>query len=211
MSQNCLIQIRVEEDLKAQSDRLFKRLGMDTPTAVRLFLTQAVLKGGIPFPITATADYDEIEMPSEVEVFETGKSEIEIINDLIEETANETSDDDLMCYPEYNDADMKQLRNNLKSFVSKKYPNIKYIDACNWAFFALNPKHKQYLNVDFWNCFLERDFDLIHRRLFEYGQMRGVMNPKNDADSYIRSMCWLDEYFEEVHGGVSNYLKQFEI
>lgn len=45
------IQIRVDDDLKSKADDLFKELGMDTTTAIRMFLTQAVAYGGIPFEI----------------------------------------------------------------------------------------------------------------------------------------------------------------
>ena len=45
------IQIRVEDDLKQKSDTLFKELGTDTTTAVRIFLTQAVAHNGFPFEI----------------------------------------------------------------------------------------------------------------------------------------------------------------
>jgi DNA-damage-inducible protein J len=47
----CTIQIRVDEDLKAKSDRLFRELGTDTTSAVRMFLTQAVAANGFPFAI----------------------------------------------------------------------------------------------------------------------------------------------------------------
>ena len=36
------IQVRVEDELKNKSDALFKDLGTDTTTAIRMFLTQAV-------------------------------------------------------------------------------------------------------------------------------------------------------------------------
>ena len=36
------IQVRVEDELKRKSDALFKDLGTDTTTAIRIFLTQAV-------------------------------------------------------------------------------------------------------------------------------------------------------------------------
>ncbi|MBQ1569772.1 MAG: type II toxin-antitoxin system RelB/DinJ family antitoxin [Clostridiales bacterium] len=45
------IQIRVDDDLKQKSDLLFKELGTDTTSAVRMFLTQAVATGGFPFEI----------------------------------------------------------------------------------------------------------------------------------------------------------------
>ena len=45
------IQIRVDDELKQKSDSLFKELGTDTTSAVRMFLTQAVATGGFPFEI----------------------------------------------------------------------------------------------------------------------------------------------------------------
>lgn len=45
------IQVRVDDDLKAKSDSLFKDLGTDTTTAIRIFLTQAVAYNGFPFEI----------------------------------------------------------------------------------------------------------------------------------------------------------------
>ena len=45
------IQVRVDDELKQKSDMLFKELGTDTTTAVRIFLTQAVANNGFPFEI----------------------------------------------------------------------------------------------------------------------------------------------------------------
>lgn len=45
------IQVRVDDDLKAKSDQLFKDLGTDTTTAIRMFLTQALAVNGFPFEI----------------------------------------------------------------------------------------------------------------------------------------------------------------
>lgn len=45
------IQVRVDEELKTKSDQLFKELGTDTTTAIRMFLTQAVANNGFPFEI----------------------------------------------------------------------------------------------------------------------------------------------------------------
>ena len=43
------IQVRVDDDLKIKSDNLFRELGTDTTTAIRMFLTQAVANNGFPF------------------------------------------------------------------------------------------------------------------------------------------------------------------
>lgn len=45
------IQVRVDDELKLKSDKLFKDLGTDTTTAIRIFLTQAVARNGFPFEI----------------------------------------------------------------------------------------------------------------------------------------------------------------
>ena len=45
------IQIRVDDDIKAKSDALFKDLGIDTTTAIRIFLAQALAVDGFPFEI----------------------------------------------------------------------------------------------------------------------------------------------------------------
>ena len=45
------IQVRVDDDLKVKSDELFKDLGTDTTTAIRMFLTQALAVNGFPFEI----------------------------------------------------------------------------------------------------------------------------------------------------------------
>ena len=46
-----IIQVRVDNELKNKSDALFKDLGTDTTTAIRMFLAQAVAKNGFPFEI----------------------------------------------------------------------------------------------------------------------------------------------------------------
>ena len=46
------LQIRIDDTLKQNSDTLFPGLGLDTPTAVRIFLTAAQEYNGFPFPIS---------------------------------------------------------------------------------------------------------------------------------------------------------------
>lgn len=47
------IQIRVENDLKKDADWFFAAEGLDTTTAVRMFLRQVVIQQTIPFEIIA--------------------------------------------------------------------------------------------------------------------------------------------------------------
>ncbi len=45
------LQLRIDDTLKLQADSLFSSLGMDTSTAIRIFLNSAVENNGIPFPV----------------------------------------------------------------------------------------------------------------------------------------------------------------
>jgi addiction module RelB/DinJ family antitoxin len=51
MPKSELLQIRVDTKLKQDAENLFADLGLDTPTAVRLFLKQALAQNGIPFAL----------------------------------------------------------------------------------------------------------------------------------------------------------------
>lgn len=68
------IQVRVDEELKTKSDQLFKELGTDTTTAIRMFLTQAVANNGFPFEIKKAKESSpyrymtEEEMLSKLEI-----------------------------------------------------------------------------------------------------------------------------------------------
>ena len=45
------LQIRVDDNLKKRADALFESLGLDTSTAVRIFLNAALENNGIPFSV----------------------------------------------------------------------------------------------------------------------------------------------------------------
>jgi DNA-damage-inducible protein J len=53
-----LVQVRVDDATKEQADELFTGLGMDTATAVRLFLVQAIQVGGLPFKVIRQRPYN---------------------------------------------------------------------------------------------------------------------------------------------------------
>ena len=55
------IQVRVDDELKAQADALFNVIGLDTPTAIRAFLKQSVLHRGLPFALRADPRLQWIE------------------------------------------------------------------------------------------------------------------------------------------------------
>ena len=44
-------QIRIDATIKKQATELFSTLGLDMSSAVNIFLSQCVLKGGLPFMV----------------------------------------------------------------------------------------------------------------------------------------------------------------
>ena len=47
-----LLQVRIDDSLKNQAAEVFDNLGIDTSTAVRMFLKRVVKENGIPFSMT---------------------------------------------------------------------------------------------------------------------------------------------------------------
>ena len=45
------LQIRIDDTLKKQADTLFSSLGLDTSTAIRIFLNASIENAGIPFSV----------------------------------------------------------------------------------------------------------------------------------------------------------------
>lgn len=52
MSETTTLNIRVNKDLKKQSDMILSLLGLNTSTAVNMFLNAIVRNNGIPFSLT---------------------------------------------------------------------------------------------------------------------------------------------------------------
>jgi DNA-damage-inducible protein J len=52
MAQTALIQVRVDAELKQEAESLLKDMGLDTTTAIRIFLKQVITKKSIPFTIS---------------------------------------------------------------------------------------------------------------------------------------------------------------
>lgn len=51
-----LVQFRVDEDLKNEATDIFERLGLDLPTAIRVFLKKSVEESGIPFSLKVSKE-----------------------------------------------------------------------------------------------------------------------------------------------------------
>jgi len=48
-----LLQVRLDDKLKTEADRVFSSMGLDTSTAIRMFLTVAVETRSLPFEVKA--------------------------------------------------------------------------------------------------------------------------------------------------------------
>ena len=46
-----VLQVRMDEDLKNEASELFEKLGLDIPTAIRIFFKRVVSEKGIPFEL----------------------------------------------------------------------------------------------------------------------------------------------------------------
>ncbi|MCL1841519.1 MAG: type II toxin-antitoxin system RelB/DinJ family antitoxin [Propionibacteriaceae bacterium] len=57
---SALVQVRVDQETKDQADRLFTDLGLDTATAVRIFLRQAIKGEGLPFEVRKQPRYNGV-------------------------------------------------------------------------------------------------------------------------------------------------------
>ena len=57
MSQT-MIQVRVEKELKERVSNIYEAVGLDLPTAIRMFFKKSILVGGLPFDgRISTSDY----------------------------------------------------------------------------------------------------------------------------------------------------------
>lgn len=53
---NTTLQIRVDKKMKSEASKIFKSMGLDMSTGMKLFLAQVVNTKSIPFPVMS-ADY----------------------------------------------------------------------------------------------------------------------------------------------------------
>lgn len=57
MAQTINVNIRMDEKLKKQAEKLFADLGLNMTTAINVFIRQSVSYGGIPFEIVRREDF----------------------------------------------------------------------------------------------------------------------------------------------------------
>jgi len=95
MANNALIQVRIDEETKRKADALFSELGLDTPTAIRIFLNQSIRREGMPFEVAKPQPNAETlsAMLESMERFPKSYNSFrEILKDIDDEIAAEEAD-----------------------------------------------------------------------------------------------------------------------
>ena len=59
MAKQAVLQVRMDEDLKASAEELYRRMGTSLAEAVRIFARQSVAENGMPFVIRVPASQSE--------------------------------------------------------------------------------------------------------------------------------------------------------
>ena len=80
MANTVNVNIRLDEDLKKQTEKLLADMGLNMTTAVNIFLRQVLRTGGIPFEITTRTDdfynsVDQKRLRHSIEKLEKGLGE----------------------------------------------------------------------------------------------------------------------------------------
>lgn len=93
-----ILQVRMDEELKDEASELFEKMGLDIPTAIRIFFKRAVAEKAIPFELreptavynanrgkailralqadaakNGTANMSEAEIEAEIAAYRAGK------------------------------------------------------------------------------------------------------------------------------------------
>ena len=83
-----LVQVRVDRDLKEQVASIYNAIGMDLPTAMRMFFKKSIMVGGLPFDCkiekrdkAALSAFES--MRAKVEASDAEEPSMDEINDFI--------------------------------------------------------------------------------------------------------------------------------
>ena len=61
MAKSTVFNIRMDPDVRKESDVLFRELGLSLSTAINIFLKKAIREGGFPFDLRLDAPSQEVE------------------------------------------------------------------------------------------------------------------------------------------------------
>ena len=75
MSELTLVQARVDKELKQEVTEIYEALGMDLPTAIRMFFVRSKMVRGLPFDTTLPNDV--ITRTEALKAYHTSMSSVE--------------------------------------------------------------------------------------------------------------------------------------
>lgn len=87
-TKKAIVQVRVDEDVKSQAVAVLNELGMDTSTAINVFLRQVIAENGLPFQPTK-ARFNEETLKAIMESDEMVKNGAINQNKSVEDLFNE--------------------------------------------------------------------------------------------------------------------------
>lgn len=85
MSETTTLNIRVNKDLKKQSEAILSLLGLNTSTAVNMFLNAVVRNNGIPFALTLNPNNETKQVLDEVKVGKNLSRTFDNVRDLMDD------------------------------------------------------------------------------------------------------------------------------
>lgn len=86
---NALVQVRVDKQLKEDVTSIYEELGMDLPTAIRIFLKRSVQEKGIPFSMKLTDIQNGNKAVSAMQRMSQAAEENEVADMMLEEINQE--------------------------------------------------------------------------------------------------------------------------
>ena len=51
MANSCLVQVKIDAETKTDVTNIYESLGLDLPTAIRIFFKKSIAVGGLPFEL----------------------------------------------------------------------------------------------------------------------------------------------------------------
>ena len=87
-----IFQMRIDEELKNRASTLYDNIGIDLPTAIRMFLKRSILVQGIPFDTKISNNNKGIEILNQInkqsKINKTDKLSLEEVNQEINNNRN---------------------------------------------------------------------------------------------------------------------------
>lgn len=87
MAKTSALHMRIDTDLKNDTECLLKQLGMTPAEAVSIFFSQLILNQGLPFPVKIPKyNRETLEaMEESKKIVESGKSRFESVEEMFED------------------------------------------------------------------------------------------------------------------------------